>query len=336
MCKRDQRLELIKLIATGVVVMLHVIRNSGSGNIQLCLYFLGTFGIPLFLMVNGYLLYDRDLTFRYLRKKTSGYLLFIVLWTVVLSAAALMVKRRVQLFKIFSGALLGKGRLFHLWFLTTLLLILSTCCIANWLLKRKSRKIQNLINRNLILGLVILMSCSFLVDFLLLMPQTCVREIIPAPFRLITNGGYFLIGMYQRRLECKSDRSIKCLSIASVIVCYAGICVVSLYSSMRWASSFYPSLMCIIGSTAIMRFCLSLTPKQTLFWKVVRYVAPMSIGIWVLHPLVLSVIRKLLELAGIEFTLALRVLALPVILVGCMLVTKIGLKIKGVKLLFQV
>ena len=59
MKERDVRVDLIKLITTAMVVVLHTIENT-RGYLQQCLYLLGTFGIPLFLTVNGYLLYNRD------------------------------------------------------------------------------------------------------------------------------------------------------------------------------------------------------------------------------------------------------------------------------------
>ena len=62
MKERDLRLDLIKLIAALMVVILHTIENGGGGYSQQCLYLLGTFGIPLFFAVNGYLMYDRDLS----------------------------------------------------------------------------------------------------------------------------------------------------------------------------------------------------------------------------------------------------------------------------------
>lgn len=65
------------------------------------------------------------------------------------------------------------------------------------------------------------------------------------------------------------------------------------------------------------------------FWKVVQYIAPTSIGIWVLHPFVLAVLRKVLELLGFSLTLPLRVIMVPLVFVSCMIIAKIALKIKG-------
>ena len=47
---------------------------------QQCMYLVGTFGISLFLMVNGYLLCDRDLSFLYIRLKIIRYVKFMLQW----------------------------------------------------------------------------------------------------------------------------------------------------------------------------------------------------------------------------------------------------------------
>lgn len=70
------------------------------------------------------------------------------------------------------------------------------------------------------------------------------------------------------------------------------------------------------------------------FWKAVQYIAPTSIGIWVLHPLVLEVLRKMMELLGVSITLPLRIIMVPFVLLICMITAKIALKIKGIRTLF--
>lgn len=44
---RDLKIELAKVIITGMVVVLHVIGVSEVSTVNQCLYLLGTFGIPL-------------------------------------------------------------------------------------------------------------------------------------------------------------------------------------------------------------------------------------------------------------------------------------------------
>ena len=84
MKERDIRLDLIKFIAAVMVVILHTVLIEPSGGVQEWMYLLGTFGIPLFLLVNGFLLYERDITPDYVWKKLIRYIKFILMWTIII------------------------------------------------------------------------------------------------------------------------------------------------------------------------------------------------------------------------------------------------------------
>lgn len=335
MKKRDLRIDLVKLFAAGLIIILHVVENSG-GMLKHCVYLAGVFGIPLFLMANGYLLYDKDLSFSYFWKTASRYLWFVLLWTFTIGIATFLVKGNVDIFTLFFGAILGTGRLFHLWFLSTLLLILFACCGINTIIERRNKKIQDYVNWQLVAVIVVLMSASCLVDFFVLQPNTSIREIIPASLRLVTNGGFFVIGMFLRRTETSIPQYPQRVYVGMVLLCYVGICMGSLCSSVCWASSFYPSLFCIAGTVAIFRFILSMRVEKTKLWCLVSDAAPASIGVWVLHPFVILVLKKILEAIEIQYSVVLRVLTIPILFVGCIIVSNLMLKIKGVNRLVKV
>ena len=296
---------------------------------------LGTFGIPLFLAVNGYLMYDRKITPSYFKKKFVRYFRFVFLWSVVLGLLESIVKRRFMFIEIFIGAWLGQGRLFHFWFITALLLLLAVCCIVNVLIKRAGHEIQEFVNGKTIFIIILLMSFSFFADgFMMFKYKTAIRDVILAPLRLITNGGYFFIGMWlHQKVISHSQRR----DIILAVVSYVGICLLSAFSVWSWGSGFYPCIFCVIGTVAILEFCMNLSlDNHGRFWKAVQYIAPTSIGIWIFHPFVLAVLRKMLELLGFSLTLPLRVIMVPLVFVICMIVAKIALKIKGIQMLFKI
>lgn len=164
-----------------------------GGYIQQCLYLLGTFGIPLFLAVNGYLMYDRKITPSYFKKKFVRYFRLIFLWSVIIGTLESIVERKFMLIETFTGAWLGRGRLFHFWFITALLLLLAVCCIVNVLIKRTGHEIQQFVSGKTILIIVLLMSVSFFADgFIIFKYETSIRDVVSAPLRLITNGGFSL------------------------------------------------------------------------------------------------------------------------------------------------
>lgn len=136
-------------------------------------------------------------------KKLVRYFRFIFLRSVIIVALELIVKRRFMLIEISIEAWLGQGRLFHFWFLAVLLLLLEVCCIVNILIKHIGHEIQQFISEKTILIIILFRSVSFLADGFLIFKkyETAIRDVVLAPLRLITNGGYFFIGMWLHHKE---------------------------------------------------------------------------------------------------------------------------------------
>lgn len=70
---RIRWIDNVKLLSAFMIVILHVFDNSTSTGG----YLLGTFGIPLFFMVNGYLLCNREFSWEYIVRKVSRLLRFM-------------------------------------------------------------------------------------------------------------------------------------------------------------------------------------------------------------------------------------------------------------------
>ena len=82
---RNINLDLIKVLACIGVVLLHTtmvgFKETGSWNLLAYLYYLGTYSIPLFFMVNGYLLLGkRNITYSYILEKVKWILITVSSW----------------------------------------------------------------------------------------------------------------------------------------------------------------------------------------------------------------------------------------------------------------
>ena len=85
---RNINLDLIKVLACVGVVLLHTtmggFKETGSWNLLAYLYYLGTYSIPLFFMVNGYLLLrKREITYPYILQKVKWILITVSSWTFI-------------------------------------------------------------------------------------------------------------------------------------------------------------------------------------------------------------------------------------------------------------
>lgn len=86
---RNINLDLIKVIACIGVVLLHTtmpgFKETGQWNYSSYLYYLGTYSIPLFFMVNGYLLLGKSkITYPYILHKIKWVLITVSSWTVII------------------------------------------------------------------------------------------------------------------------------------------------------------------------------------------------------------------------------------------------------------
>lgn len=75
--RRNPTIDFLKLIACIMVVILHGV-GVGDG-MQEIIYLIGTYGIPLFFMVNGYLLAKKTIDISYAGRQALRYIIFILI-----------------------------------------------------------------------------------------------------------------------------------------------------------------------------------------------------------------------------------------------------------------
>ena len=237
--ERERSVDLIKFVASILIVVLHSI-NPSSEKTQEIVYLLGSFGIPMFFIVNGYLRANKAFTIDFAVKTLLRYAKFMGIWTLIIGIAKLIVVRKVEFISLFIGAIIGKDLLFHLWFLAGLLVLYFLFAIINTRLKEK--RINELVTgRHCIQFIMILTTIVFLLNILIV--KTCgkeIRDIIFPCLRIITNGGYFVIGMYIGRGKVKLQS--KWYWLVCVMLCFGFTVLASQLTGIIWASSYYDFL----------------------------------------------------------------------------------------------
>lgn len=128
---RRYDIDLLKFIACIMVVILHGIEPGGG--IQQIIYLLGSFGIPLFFLVNGYLLSQKDIDFKFANGRLCKYFKFMLLWAIICGIPFSIIEHRVMFFYLIKDAFCGKGLLFHLWFLAALIILYYMKACTRWL-----------------------------------------------------------------------------------------------------------------------------------------------------------------------------------------------------------
>ena len=120
--ERDIALDIIKIAATVFVIKLH----SGESGIfsEVFHYICGT-AIPMFLMVSGALILNKDsVDFKYAGKKILNVLVIMALWCILLMAGKFVVSRELENpLKYAIGAMTQQGMLSHFWYLWMLVVM---------------------------------------------------------------------------------------------------------------------------------------------------------------------------------------------------------------------
>ena len=191
--KRQHDIDLMKFIACLMVVLLHGI-EPGEG-MQQTIYLLGSYAIPLFFLINGYLLTDKTIDLSFANARCFRYLKFITLWALLLSIPISIVNHEMKILQVVTETLLGKGYLFHLWFLIALVVLYYIEAI----LSKYKLKFQPSCYR-LFAFMIAMLTLVFIINLIIKNSFGIeIREIMPAYFRIVTNGVYFFLGRHLKR-----------------------------------------------------------------------------------------------------------------------------------------
>ena len=147
---RNINLDLIKIIACIGVVLLHTtmlgFEETGRWNYSSYLYYLGTYSIPLFFMVNGYLLLGKSkITYPYILNKIKWVLITVSSWTVIIwflkrdftinpikTILASLIQKGYLVFRLTNTYLFMLADIEEVFTFKKKLFILSICINNNW------------------------------------------------------------------------------------------------------------------------------------------------------------------------------------------------------------
>ena len=319
---RNINLDLIKVLACIGVVLLHTtmvgFKETGSWNLLAYLYYLGTYSIPLFFMVNGYLLLGKkEITYPYILQKVKWILTIVSLWTIIVW----LFKRdfTVNPIKKIIGSLLQKGYFSQFWFFGALILIYLCLPILRKFLNSKRSYLY-------ILSFFVATGLIFeLVNIILQMP---LQSYVIQTFRLWTWFFYYILGglIAQFDKEFIKKGIKRWMKIASVLLMLISPLILfflakTIYHNL-FAEYFYDILFVKITSLGIFLtvFTLSLDDNKS---KWIVTLSDQTMGVFIVHTYVMKVLEKLLGFSYTGAYLLFPILTLCVSLIVVSLLMKI-------------
>lgn len=326
---RNCNIDLMKIVACIAVVGIHTFPRDLS-EITALLYYLCGFAVPVFFMSSGYFLLNRGpVTIRYSMKKCIGIVRVVICWNIIISGCKTV--RALVLQRNFVEELINfpleclksifqEGTIWQFWYLGALLILYLLLPILSRFTKRKLL---------FLVGAGVIAVILELISFYLRYP---VQKYIVQTLRLWTWIFYWLLGSEISEIQKWISKHI---SIKSHIFLF-GICtifnlsyqmIVGTYliteSGKRLhAEYFYDSLCEMIWIILLFTLVLRLTLSNTVE-KYVYKIAPLAMGIYIIHPFVIRTLKKIVGIDSLVMALVCGLVTLIISYSTALLISKI-------------
>ena len=282
MSNRIVNLDLVKVLAAIGVVGLHAI-----GMVNYSIYYFCDFAVPLFMMVNGYLMFSKaNITPAYAFGKILSLLRIVVCWNLLIMLPVMVFRHKfVNPVRLCVNSLLQKGYLWHFWYFGALIIIYLALPLIHSLLK--NRPLLHLIL------VAILALFSIAISILSMIRGYSIQKYVPQTLRLWTWLMFFLFGglcttSYFDKL-CELPLCVHTmLTVVFAFINNVAEKKEGLYLlHERIADLFYDDL------TSIIWYCLLFTlllrvPLSARVKKIATSLEPLTLGVFIIHPILLA------------------------------------------------
>lgn len=317
---KDINLDLLKVIACVGVVLLHTemggFKETGSWNFSTYLYYLGTYSIPLFFIVNGYLLLGKkEITYSYILQKVKWILITVLLWTLIVW----LFKRdfSVNPIKKLIGSLVQKGYFFQFWFFGALILIYICLPVLKQFLNSK-RSYLYFLSVLLVIGLIF-----ELTNIVLQMP---IQAYVIQTFRLWTWLFYYILGGFISQFDKNTikngfKRWMKVIAVLLLLVSPFILFFIAKTTYYNFfAEYFYDILLVKVVSVGIFLTIFSLVLNENSN-KWIIFLSNQTMGIFIIHTYIMKVWEKLFGFSfmGSYLLFAIFTLSVSFIIVGMLM-----------------
>ena len=291
---RNLGLDLLKIFSCIGVVALHSTMPGFTleqYNVSAYLYYLGTYAIPLFFMVNGYfLLNKKELTYSYVFSKIAGILTVVSVWNILIW----LVRRdfNVNPLRKIIGSLVQKGYFYQFWFFGSLIIIYLTLPI----IKKEFEKSYSYFVILLILiviGIVIEIINTFII-------HKPIQQYVPQTFRLWTWFFYYILGGYLGKINI---HEVKLTKLSKLI--FSLLFIISPILLFYLAKNVYHSILAeyfydliIVKLISVVIFIIFIRIEKSITLKnneLIIMLSSLTMGVYIVHTYILAQVMKYID-----------------------------------------
>lgn len=283
MNERNLSLDVIKCLACIGVVGLHSV-----GMINYTIYYLCGISVPFFFMVNGYLMFSKEvLSYPYAARKIFYLLRIVVCWNILIMIPVLILRHKfMNPLSLCTRSLFQQGYLWHFWFFGSLILVYLVLPVLHKWLHNRPKTL-------LVSCLFLMLLCVFLSIFSMVRGYS-IQMFVPQTLRLWTWLFYFLFGGLCTIKKNISIRRFPLWVHAFTVFILAFInnfCIkkIGLYLvHARLADLFYDNISSILWYTITFLFFLRIPIRGKAVKSIISILSPLTTGIFILHPIFLA------------------------------------------------
>lgn len=289
--ERDARIDLLKILSCMCVVALHTQRNIEKGILyNPILYYFSRLAIPIFFIVNGYLIFSKDNELKidknykeYFKKKGLGIVKIVGIWAVINSVIFLITEN-----KFYNPIVLGikgiinRGELAYFWFFGALIILYT---LMYYFYPIVSKYIKNI----LIVLIIISISIDILSTINILNGGYFLQSLIKQTFRIWTWSMYFIIGGYLKKKDLKykiNKITILSLTFTFIAIAYQYLLCVKYLKKMN-SEYLYDNVIIILWCCLI--FLLIKEIKVNKINKFIEFIGNQVIGVYLIHYIIINI-----------------------------------------------
>lgn len=284
-------LDFIKVIACYLVVALHTV-NVNLSIINFLIISLSVFAIPAFIMVNGYLMFQKaTITYSYIRNKILRILIVCFSWEALHALSYFFYYHKFRNFiESFLLDFIQQGLFFHFWFMGTLIILYLILPFLHRLYQKNEKMYISIL---IALGGV----CAG-ISLLMTISKNQIVLGVPQSLRLWVWVLYYMLG----GIIAKKKMSIQSLVKKYSLIMKITIVTIAILLLVGWQwvignlvmkhyvlETFYGSVPVIILVTILF---LSMLEVRVKWNKEIVYLSRLTMGVYIIHPFILAVLRK--------------------------------------------
>ena len=311
MKKREYAFDILRVIAMIMVIIVHVsniysrsfgIISNSSFFISLVFNTISRVSVPIFFMISGALLLDREFDLKKYIKRISKFIILIVIWDSIylLWEYFFLGTTYTELYKLLFNPYRA-----HLWFLYTILVIYILQPIIRYILYKASENFKFVL----------------LCIWLTISTISIVNSKFTLALTILTYIGFFVLGKFIYDFIKKNTfKKYNLLLIITMVICFFASISLNYLSSIQYKMFYnlyfaYKTPFITISSLCLYSLVI-INYQKDLLNKIIIELSGLSLGVYLIHGIFLDITVKYFRYQSINSLIGIPILTIIIFILS--------------------